>query len=75
MTAPSYRATLTTYLLPYRSRLALLFLTLLASIGLQLVVPLLLRRFLDASLAGTAVSSLVSIGIAYLIAGIINQIH
>ncbi|MGH8912364.1 MAG: ABC transporter transmembrane domain-containing protein, partial [Acidimicrobiia bacterium] len=52
----------------------MLFLTLLASIGLQLVVPLLLRRFLDASLAGTTVSSLVSIGIAYLIAGLINQV-
>lgn len=74
MTAPSYRATLTTYLLPYRGRLTLLLAALLASIGLQLAVPLLLRRFVDAALAGTVASSLVAIGVAYLMAGIVNQL-
>lgn len=52
----------------------LLFVALLGSIGLQLVVPLLLQRFIDSSLAGAAVSSLVVVGIAYLVAGVINQV-
>lgn len=73
MTAPSYRATLTTYLLPLRGRLVLLFVALLGSIGLQLVVPMFLGRFIDASLGGRAVSSLMAIGVAYLIAGVVNQ--
>ncbi len=72
-TAPSYRATLSTYLLPLRGRLVLLFAALLSSIGLQLVVPILLGRFIDASLAGRAVSSLMAIGVAYLLAGVVNQ--
>ena len=74
VTAPSYRATLTTYLWPYRARLSALFLALLGSIGLQLAVPLLLKRFVDAALAGAVVSSLVAVGIAYLVAGILNQL-
>lgn len=73
MTAPSYRKTLTTYLLPLRARLGWLLLALLGSVGLQLVVPLLLQRFIDASLAGRAASSLVAVGVAYLIAGVVNQ--
>lgn len=74
MTAPSYRSTLTTYLLPHRGRLGLLFGALLGSIGLQLVVPLLLRGFVDASLAGAAASSLAGVGAAYLAAGFVNQL-
>ncbi len=73
MTAPSYRSTLITYLSPQRGRVALLAGALAGSIGLQLVVPLILRRFIDASLAGAAVSGLVAGGIAYLVAGVLNQ--
>ncbi len=74
MTAPSYRATLTTYLGPLRGRVSVLTLLMLGSIGLQLAVPLLLSRFIDAAVAREAVSGMVAIGVAYLIAGVINQI-
>lgn len=74
MTAPSYRATLTTYLSPLAGRVALLSVSLLGSIGLQLAVPLLLRRFIDSALAGAVTSSLVAVGIAYLVAGVMNQL-
>ena len=74
MTAPSYRATLTTYLRPLRPRVVVLTLLMLGSIGLQLTVPLLLSRFIDAAVAREAVSGMVAIGVAYLIAGIINQV-
>ncbi len=72
--APSYRATLSTYLRPHRGRVVVLMLLLLGSIGLQLVIPLILRDFIDSAMAGSAVAGLTTAGIAYLIAGILNQL-
>ena len=71
--SPSYRATLSTYLGPYRGRVVVLGLLLLGSIGLQLVIPLILADFIDLALAGGAVAGLTTAGIAYLVAGILNQ--
>ena len=73
MTAPNYRQTLTRYLRPQAGRVVLLSAALLASIGLQIVVPLILRRFIDSALAGGAVAGLVTAGVAYLVAGVANQ--
>ena len=73
-TAPSYRATLSTYLRPHRGRVIVLMLLLLGSIGLQLVIPLILRDFIDSAMAGAAVAGLTTAGIAYLVAGILNQL-
>ncbi|HUO46616.1 MAG TPA: ABC transporter ATP-binding protein [Acidimicrobiia bacterium] len=73
MTAPSYRATLTTYLSPLRARVVLLSVLLLGSIGLQLVIPLILRSFIDAAIAQAALSGLLAAGMAYLIVGVVNQ--
>ncbi len=72
--APSYRATLSTYLRPHRGRVVVLMLLLLGSIGLQLVIPLILRDFIDSAMGGAAVASLTTAGIAYLVAGILNQL-
>src|SRR5688572_6087793 len=72
--SPSYRATLSTYLRPHRGRVVVLMLLLLGSIGLQLVIPLILRDFIDSAMAGSAVASLTTAGVAYLIAGILNQL-
>jgi ABC-type multidrug transport system fused ATPase/permease subunit len=74
MTAPSYRATLTNYLGPLRGRVAVLSTLLLGSIGLQLLVPQILRTFIDAAVAEAAISGMVAAGIAYLVAGVINQL-
>lgn len=74
MTAPSYRATLTTYLAPLRGQVIVLVLLLLGSIGLQLAIPLILRTYIEAAEAGSTVAALTTAGIAYLIAGILNQI-
>ncbi len=71
--SPSYRATLSTYLGPHRGRVVVLVLLLLGSIGLQLVIPLILRDFIDSAMAGGAVAGLTTAGIAYLVAGILNQ--
>ena len=72
--APSYRATLSTYLGPLRGRVVVLGLLLLGSIGLQLVIPLILRDYIDAAGAGSAATGLLTAGIAYLVAGILNQL-
>jgi ABC-type multidrug transport system fused ATPase/permease subunit len=74
MTAPSYRATLSTYLGPLKGRVAVLTLLLLGSIGLQLVIPLILRNFIDAAVAQSAVAGLTMAGLAYLGAGVVNQL-
>lgn len=74
MTAPSYRATLSTYLRPHRGRVVVLALLLLGSIALQLTIPLILRTFIDAAVTRSAVSGMITAGVAYLIAGILNQL-
>ena len=63
VTTPSYRTTLTTYLAPLRGRATVLLVALLASIGLQLVVPQLLARFIDQVGSRVALDGLVGIGI------------
>jgi len=67
--APNFRQTLLTYLVPQWGRLTLLTVAMLGSISLQLIVPLILRWFIDGALAGTASTGLVTAGIAYLLAG------
>lgn len=74
MTAPSYRQTLVTYLAPQRTKVAILATVLLATTGLQLVVPLILERFINGALAGEARSVLIGAGVAYLVAGVANQL-
>ncbi len=74
VTAPSYRQTLSNYLAPQRTKVVSLCAVLLATTGLQLVVPLIVRRFIDGALAGEAQSVLIAAGIAYLIAGVANQL-
>ncbi|HLV91137.1 MAG TPA: ABC transporter transmembrane domain-containing protein, partial [Acidimicrobiia bacterium] len=72
--APSYRATLKTYLGPLRARLVVLVLLLLGSIALQLITPLILSEFINAANLGTTVQTLTAFGIAYLAAGVVNQV-
>ncbi len=74
MTAPSYRQTLVTYLAPQRGKVGLLAVVLVATTGLQLVVPLILQRFIDGALAGEPSSVLMAAGVAYLVAGLANQL-
>ncbi len=57
-----------------RGRVAVLLVLLLGSIGLQLLIPLILRDFIDAAMVGSAVAGLTAAGVAYLVAGILNQL-
>ncbi|MGQ0847654.1 MAG: ABC transporter ATP-binding protein [Actinomycetota bacterium] len=74
MTAPSYRATLQTYVRPLRRRVTTLGAVMLVSIGLQLAIPQLLGRFIDAAVAREATAGMVAIGLAFLVGGIVNQL-
>jgi ATP-binding cassette, subfamily B, bacterial len=71
---PGYRSALVTYLGPHRRTLILLGVVLLASIGLQLVVPIVLSDFIDSVISVEDVSRLTGIGIAFLVAGITTQL-
>lgn len=74
MAAPSYRQTLVTYLGPMRGRVGFLAAVLLISTGLELGIPFLLQRFIDGTLNAEARSVLIAAGIAYLVAGVANQV-
>jgi ABC-type multidrug transport system fused ATPase/permease subunit len=52
----------------------LLALLLLGSVGLQITIPLILRTFIDAAAVRGAVSGMITAGVAYLIAGVLNQL-
>jgi ATP-binding cassette, subfamily B, bacterial len=65
---------LLTYLRPYKARVTLLIFLLLATIGLQLIGPQLLRRFLDAALAGEAMGLLVITAVIFFIVTVSQKI-
>jgi ABC-type multidrug transport system fused ATPase/permease subunit len=61
-----YRELLLTYLKPQRANVALLAFLLLASIALQLVVPQLLRTFIDMARSGGALDALANVALLFL---------
>ncbi|HLJ35811.1 MAG TPA: ABC transporter ATP-binding protein [Ktedonobacteraceae bacterium] len=69
----SYQALLLQYLRPQWRRMLLLFLLLLASVGLQLVNPQILRYFIDTALAGSATAPLLLAGLLFIGIALLNQ--
>ena len=65
---------LVAYLRPEWPRVALLTALLLSSIGLQLVNPQILRRFIDSALAGAPMSSLIRSALLFIGIGLANQV-
>src|SRR5512138_1848391 len=61
------------YLRPQRGRALLLGLLLLVSIALQLLNPQILRRFIDAAVAGAPTSQLVAAALAFLAIALVQQ--
>jgi ATP-binding cassette, subfamily B, bacterial len=57
-----------------RARVTALALVLLCATGLQVVVPLILQRFIDSALAASPLSVLTSAGVAYLVVGVFQQV-
>ncbi len=65
---------LATYLRPQVPRVALLAVLLLTSIGLQLLTPQIVSRFIDAARAGTAPEALVRLALLFLAAAVAGQL-
>ena len=70
----SYGQFLLTYLRPQRGRVALLLALLLGGIGLQLLNPQILRRFIDRAAAGDSLNALLVIAFVFLAAAIAGQV-
>src|SRR5258708_7440132 len=69
-----YLALLLTYLKPQWGRTLLMSVTLLASIGLQLLGPQILRYFIDTAIAGGPSTSLVLAGLYFIGVTLANQV-
>lgn len=69
----AYWDLLARHIRPQRGRFALLAVLLLASIGLQVVNPLIMRGFIDAALGGAALSRLVTAALAFLGIALLHQ--
>ena len=69
-----YLALFTRYVGPEWRRASLLAVLLLATIGLSLLNPQLLRRFIDSALAGSDVSSLVTIAVLFMAIAFLTQV-
>ena len=68
-----YWRLLSTYLAPYRGRLALLATLIVAATGLQLIGPQLIGRFIDAATAGSAQAALLGLAAAYIVAAVAQR--
>ena len=69
-----YWQLLSTYLAPYRGRLALLATLIVAATGLQLIGPQLIGRFIDAATAGSAQPALLGLAATYIVAAVAQRV-
>src|SRR6185437_15947362 len=65
---------LVAYLRPEWLKVTLLAALLMSSIGLQLLNPQILRRFIDSALAGSAIGALVQLALLFIGIGLANQV-
>jgi len=70
----AYFRLLTDYLRPLRPRVALLSVVLFAAIGLQLVNPQLIKRFIDGAIDGRGASVLIPIAVAFMLIAVLQQV-
>jgi ATP-binding cassette subfamily B protein len=61
------------YLLPEWKRATLMGILLLVGIGLQLFIPQIVRNFIDAALAGTAVETLTRMALTFLVLALVKE--
>ena len=72
-TKPAAQQLLKTYLSPQKGRVALLALFIFTNLGLQLLIPQIMRTFIDSVTAGEALQSLVRLGVFFLGAALGQQ--
>ena len=62
-----------TYLAPHKGQVAVLGLLILANLGLQLLIPQIMRLFIDAVVGGSPLGLLTRLGAAFLVAALSQQ--
>ncbi|MFU8827749.1 MAG: ABC transporter transmembrane domain-containing protein, partial [Brevefilum sp.] len=67
-----YRDLFTTYLAPYKGQVAVLGLLIAVNLGLQLLIPQIMRSFIDSAVGGLGLPILVRLG-AYFLAAALGQ--
>lgn len=68
-----YGSLLADYLRPEWPKATLLGVSLLATTGLQLLMPQIMRQFIDGALGGSAVDALIQLAILFIAVGLVNQ--
>jgi ATP-binding cassette, subfamily B, bacterial len=69
----AYLRLLTSYLRQMRRRMVVLAIALGAGIGLQLVNPQLIKRFIDGAVAGDSASALIPLAVAFILIALLQQ--
>jgi ATP-binding cassette subfamily B protein len=69
----AYFTLLTDYLRPLRSRVVLLSVVLFGTIGLQLLNPQLIKRFIDGALEGSGASALIPLAVTFMLVAVVQQ--
>jgi len=69
----AYFNLLSNYLRPLRPRVVLLTVVLFATIGLQLINPQLIKRFIDGALEGRGASALIPLAVTFMLIALFQQ--
>jgi ATP-binding cassette subfamily B protein len=69
----SYFRLLSTYLRPQRGRVVLLGVLLVGVVGLQLINPQLIKRFIDTAIEGADTTSLIPLAVTFVLIAVIQQ--
>jgi ATP-binding cassette subfamily B protein len=69
----AYFSLLTDYLRPLRPRVVLLSVVLFGTIGLQLINPQLIKRFIDGALEGRGASALIPLAVTFMLVAVAQQ--
>ena len=73
ITFSHYYNLLKTYLAPHKGQVLILAVSIFINLGLQLVIPQIMRSFIDSVIAGAALSFLARLGVIFLVTAIIQQ--
>jgi ATP-binding cassette subfamily B protein len=69
----AYFSLLTDYLRPLRPRVVLLSVVLFGTVGLQLINPQLIKRFIDGALEGRGASALIPLAVTFMLVAVAQQ--
>ena len=68
-----YRDLFRTYLAPYKGQVLVLGLLIFGNLGLQLLIPQIMRSFIDSVISGVALTFLMRLGVLFMAAALVQQ--